>query len=388
MSTAIQPSQEQSDTVSAETTQNDAPSALDALTSAMIGGAPQAEIDQLRAEYDASLRPAPQTETPAPAVEGVPSTETTDPEAQVVESGTATDEKPAESTPEPGAQPTPAEEKGDFRLRFNHLQPEEQVIQRKIHALTHEGFTLVEATQIAMRDKLATSPLVSASSPTPEADPELEQSRSTTVAELESTVQDLERQIDEAASGEGLYGPDAARLTKELSRANAALAVARSEAVMAEREQATYVASLTAQRNTVLKNTIEDYPDMAKRDSVQFRLAAQLSREAADPSHPNHEQSLSVEAPNFFAVEAARLLNLKPKNSAPASKPSTPANEATPPASAPKPGPVSGSRQTLPPSPEQSAADRVKAGERKTLAVIGGMPADSAEHAGDVVLVL
>lgn len=185
---------------------------------------------------------------------------------------------------------------------------------------------------------------------------------------LTAQVADYERQIGELAANEGLFNAQVAQLVLEHGRAMAGLAEARS----ADREASMRQAAFASRRQAVLEDTMRDYPELTDRGSAMWKVAAQLAQEAHDPSHPHHWEARGVNAPRFFAERAAELLGAGPAGAVAVSRTPLPAMPY-------RPGPVSGARQTFPPSAARSAADRLAAAQARTLAMIGGQRSEDGD---------
>jgi hypothetical protein len=71
-------------------------------------------------------------------------------------------------------------------------------------------------------------------------------------------------------------------------------------------------------RRQVVEETVKVYPDLANKESVMFRLAAQLAFEMSDPAHPDHAKLQAVTGPRFCADKAASLLGKTPTAAKPA----------------------------------------------------------------------
>jgi hypothetical protein len=283
--------------------------------------------------------------------------------AEVVEPPAAEVTPPVEPAPatEPPAGTAPAgddHEKEPNRLRITHLSDADKSDQIAIHALTKKGVPLAEAVQRIL------GPLPSAQ-PTPAATetPGSEQTQpapDTSITDLESAVTQLEQQLDELSSSEGgLQGPDAARITKELSRANANLAAAKIAASFAEREAARENSAFEAQQQANDEATRKQYPALNDENSPLFQLWYELSVAAHSPSHPDHAKAQSVDSPAYFAAKAAKILGL-----ASASKPAAPVVPA-PPAAQPPPAtrPAAANKGSAPPPPAKTVADVAREAE-------------------------
>jgi hypothetical protein len=138
-------------------------------------------------------------------------------------------------------------------------------------------------------------------------------------------------------------------------------------------------AAFASRRQAVLDETTRDYPELGDRGSAMWKVAAQLAREAHDPSHPHHWEARGVNAPRFFAERAAELLGAGRGGAIAVSRTPLPATPY-------RPGPVSGARQTFPPSAAQSAESRLAAAQARTLAMIGGQRSGDSDGETPVLI--
>ncbi|EDY16920.1 hypothetical protein CfE428DRAFT_5549 [Chthoniobacter flavus Ellin428] len=171
-----------------------------------------------------------------------------------------------ESISTPGSEPpaggrAPEEEREPNRLRITHLTDADKSDQIAIHALTKKGVPLAEAVQrilgplpnalggqglsnsqggpnnaqglpngqSAQGGRMALEiPGMNFVQGAASAQSTPSGAQGTSIAALEAEVAELERQLDATTRGGGsLYGSEAARVTKELSRMNARLEAAR-----------------------------------------------------------------------------------------------------------------------------------------------------------------
>lgn len=340
----------------------------DQLATAMMNNQGQATIDALQAELAATAgAKAPEPEPVAAVVpkEQQPEpTPTPEPEVPVVEK--SPEEIAAEATAAEEAKAAAEEAKEPNRVRINHLSEPDKAAQLAINALTKGGMSLLEATQRVLG--------VGKSEPAPE--PELEPVIPPEITALETEIAALEAKMDEAGAGEGLLNKDFTDLTKQLSKANAKLEAARSRHESAAETQAVVSdATFEQQRHGVLVATAKDFPQMTDKTSEQWKLARKLAKAASDPLDEDYQKSLSLDAPRYFAEQAAKLLGIKPKTAAAPSAPQPP-TPSTPSTQPPKPSPVPGSKTTVPtviPTAQQvlAAADQMVA---DVLSGRGGPP--------------
>lgn len=340
----------------------------DQLATAMMNNQGQATIDALQAELAATAgAKAPEPEPVAAVVpkEQQPEpTPTPEPEVPVVEK--SPEEIAAEATAAEEAKAAAEEVKEPNRVRINHLSEPDKAAQLAINALTKGGMSLLEATQRVLG--------VGKSEPAPE--PELEPVIPPEITALETEIAALEAKMDEAGAGEGLLNKDFTDLTKQLSKANAKLEAARSRHESAAETQAVVSdATFEQQRHGVLVATAKDFPQMTDKTSEQWKLARKLAKAASDPLDEDYQKSLSLDAPRYFAEQAAKLLGIKPKTAAAPSAPQPP-TPSTPSTQPPKPSPVPGSKTTVPtviPTAQQvlAAADQMVA---DVLSGRGGPP--------------
>jgi hypothetical protein len=405
MSTELQQSQAQADTAAApaQTTHGDAPALQDVLaesTLAMLGGAPQAEVQRLDAEAKAHLTKAssPASAHSPAALKNEQNEQNTDqaPDAdpaseQPLEAADRTDGSPLDDNAEPAEQtgdtssanadgtapPTSAPDaakdpKAAERFRFSAAADKAVALIAKA-----KGISLVDAARVyAGEPGAATAGAQAAPAQDPAPMPV-----SPNVAQLEAQVARLERQLDESGGTGGLWNGRVSALVKQHSRTSAALEVARLTAAQAAVEHQAF----EAQRDAALADTVKQFPDLGNQDSALWKVAAQLAREAHDPASPDHEAGQQIDAPRHFAARAAKLLNLQPV-SVRSSVPSVAHSAAA--RTAPRPGPASGTRQTLPPAPAPSLQQQIADVSAKTLAMIGGKKGLRDDDDGMTILVV
>lgn len=343
-------------------------------TMARIAGAPPSEVARLKAASDAALTAA--QAAPPPEV-----TAQVEPEPEVPE--VVAEEVPAQAQAETATTPTPeeiaaqAEEAAqaaaeaerlaeitnkEAQDRFRFKNDEDRAVAQLSKAL---GISIVDAAKI-----------VEANRPKQEVAPTPQVVTSPAVQALEETVATIGARLEELGSLEGLWNPEIAKLTRDYAKAEAALAVAQSRA----EDIAVSSQSFEAQRAQVFDQTVQTFPDMANRDSAQYLLATQLAERAQNPSSPDYEAGTQLDAPRYFAEKAAKLLGK------PAGKPAIPVKAAVPPETT-KPGPASGTRQTLPPNPAQTGAAQVAAKRAQVLERISGGGSAPAQQ-GPTMLVV
>jgi hypothetical protein len=150
----------------------------------------------------------------------------------------------------------------------------------------------------------------------------------------------------------------------------------------ADEESAAALRELEMLRDAVLGETVKEYPDLGNRDSALWRVAAQMAREAHHPNHPDHLAGQQVEAPRYFAEKAAALLGVRPGGGHGAQVSvlsAVPVHGQ----SGPRPGPASGSKQTLPAARSLTEQQKIAAAHAHTLALIGGQAGRARRAGGD-----
>jgi hypothetical protein len=271
------------------------------------------------------------------------------------------------------------------RLRITHLSEADKSDQIAIHALTKKGMPLAEAVQrilgplggagAGVQSSASQAGAVSGQHAASHGAQQQQQQSAQehfgresgntggpgeSVAGLEAMVMNLERQIDEIADSSGLYGADAARLTKQLSRANARLEAARIEAAIAERESARENGAFESQRAANEAAVVQQYPALSDPNSALFQLWYDLSLAAHSPAHPDHGKAQSVDGPAYFATKAAKILGARPGAARPAI-PAVPAPLAS--QSRPATRPAAGNKGSAPLPPAKTAADLAREAE-------------------------
>lgn len=334
---------------------------LDAATDARLEGN-EKEADRLDALLQSRTSDPAQAEEPTDL-------------AAANEDTTEEDEEAGDEAPEvpTGDQPPAPDGKLPDRIRINHLSEEDKAAQNAINALTRGGMTLKEATARVLGAAQAEP------EPEPEAEPEaLAPETEPEVAELEQKVADLKARLRAEGASEGLYNETIADLTAELSEANAELSATRREVRQRSQQEASQeqqaqreAAAFEAQRNAVFTDTVKKFPTMGDKQSEHWQLASDLALAAQNPQHRDHAKSLSVEAPEYFATKAAKVLGIQPATgTAPAKARPTP--PASPTAQPPATRPASGTRGSAPPAAQKSAAERAAQLEAETDAILEG----------------
>lgn len=308
------------------------------------------------ARLEAIIAAAPKPAEPA-------STETT--ETAATETATPAGATPPETATEAAKDPD--------RIRLNHLPEAEKAQQIAIHALTKTGVSLADATDFVLGRREKTPATEEPPKPKVEAksDPE--------IASIEKQIADGRTKLKEIAakrkelSAEGtLFGDELSALEDEQTETLADIAEVSGHLADAKRQKAEFQRradedsrqreSFDSQRDAVAAQVAVKYPEMADHKSVHWMLAAQIAAQIANPGHPDHEKSWAVDAPDYCAEEAAKLLGRKPSGTA------TPPVQ---PAAIPGvriPTVASGAKATAPVIGQM----RVEQSEAETLAIIEG----------------
>ncbi len=310
----------------------------------------------IKQEPPVAVEPKEQQPAPTPEPEPAPATEeqpVTEPEVT---------EPPAEpETPEPADR---------IRLGKEYTDADKALV-NAAHMLVKGGQAKNFTEAFARVSGLSTPATHEPEPVAPQIPPEITQ--------YEQEVAGLEAKLDELGLNEGLFNGEIATLTKQLSRANAKLegAKIRHES---KSEVATAVddATFEQQRAGVLRATEQEYPGIKDHNSQHYVLTKRLAKAAMDKDDPYNAKLFDLDAPKFFADEAAKILGIKPATavpSAPQPKP-TPSATTTP----AKPGPAPGSRQTVT-QPALTSQDIAKMADQiiaDTLAGKGGPPKTTA----------
>lgn len=307
----------------------------DQIATARMNNQAPGVISELESQLAASLGATPEVKPEAGATTEQPPA-TPEPEVPVVEK--SPEEIAAEATAAEAAAETPAPA-DRIRMGKEYTDADKALV-NAAHMLVKGGQAKNFTEAFARVSGLATP------APEQQAEPELP-AIPPEITSLETEVARLEGLMDEAGNGEGLLNKEFTDLTKQLSKANANLAAARSRYESAAETHAVVdQASIEKQRSDVLKATAREYPQMTDKNSEQWKLARDLAKAASDPSHPDYETCCSEDAPRFFAVKAAKLLQIKPATAVPVAP--QPPTASTPSTQPPKPGPAPGSRTTAP----------------------------------------
>lgn len=291
--------------------------------------------------------------TEAAAVEQV----ATDEAAKVAEEAKAAAELEQQAE-ESGDLPTP---KQPNRFRFS--KPEDQAIALIAKS---KDISLAQAAKIYEGQHPTQEQQTTVQTETHTADP--------AITALEAEVTEIERLMDEAGASEGLFTPEVAKLTKELSRANSKLEATRQAAktiadvrVIQETERAQMnEAQIKQAWETSKADVAKAYPQMQDANSPMQLVANGLALKMQDPAHPDHAELFKPTAPKFVADKAAEMLKIAVASAA---KPETaPAKTAAPVAR-----PAPGSRASSVPAPTQTAEQLIAAArEKATRSIIGG----------------
>lgn len=208
----------------------------------------------------------------------------------------------------------------------------------------------------------------------------------TTITDMEAEVAAIEAKMDEAGADEGLFTPQIAKLTQQLSKANAKLEATRQSAKTLADVKTISAAERVQQSEAQLKQAwktqeaeaVKLFPDMANPNSALAVIARGLAAQMQDPEHslnaghPLKSRLSEADAPRFLAEEAAKLLKIVPQVAKPAAP--TPAKTTAPTKEVARPAP--GSRTTAPPAAEKTAQDILAEAEAETVRMIsGGYPA-------------
>lgn len=292
-----------------------------------------------------------------------------------VEAVTPEPEPTLEPTPEPAESITPPvdpeEGKEPNRLRITHLSEADKSDQIAIHALTKKGMPLAEAYQRIL------GPM-----PTTAAAPVEPEPASPTLQDLESTVTNLEAQIDQIAAEGVLFGPEQAKLTKELSRANAKLEAAKTASAFTERENARETSSFEAERSKVDSEVRKEFPAVNDESTELFQLYRDLALAAHSPNHPDHAKAQSVDAPRFFITKAAKILGTKPTGTKAPATAVPPVPAAQPP---PATRPAAATKGSAPPPPAKTSADKRQDAEAEFEAASTGRAGGSRRIGGTII---
>lgn len=330
--------------------------ATDALVASMLerisGGPTSGPLSGVIAEA-AEVAPVKETKVD-PVVEEAAPVEKVDlePEPEVVEETTEEPEPEAEEAPEGEKPPVKPAAKEPERFRFKDDEDKAVALLAKA-----KGISLVKAATLYAS--------LNAEEVPPETTPVTQSPSTPEVKALETKVAELDAKLESLGENNGLLDGEAIKLFKEHAKAVSDLgrAMDRAEA------QAGSVASVVQQQERAFAETVKAYPAMADSESPQYLLAAQLAdRAARDQSHPDHLAGQQPDAPRYFADKAAEKLKMPPAKAKAAPVETAPA--ATP--GKPKPGPVAGTRGTIPPPAEKPIADRVTEARARTLSMIGG----------------
>lgn len=317
----------------------------DQLATAMMNNQGKETIDALQAALAASTdakAPEPESVSAVVPKEQTEPTPTPEPEAPVVEKSPeeiAAEAAAAEAAAKAAETPEPADR---IRMGKEYTDADKALV-NAAHMLVKGGQAKNFTEAFARVSGLAT--------PTQEQQPEPEPAAiPPEITALETEIATLEASMDEAGNGEGLLNKDFTDLTKRLSKANAKLEAVRARYESAAETQVVVSdATFEQQRHGVLLATATDYPQMTDKTSEQWKLARKLAKAASDPSDDDYQKSLSLDAPRYFAEQAAKLLGIKPataKTAAPSAP--QPPTASTPAAQPPKPSPVPGSKTTAP----------------------------------------
>jgi len=339
-----------------DTTATDQPSitmsdALDQLTTARMAGASESEIQRLEALVTSARTPAE-----APVEEQVPV------EPKEEQHPVATVEP---VTPE--AEEEPEEARVSKRVRIDHLPDNERALVQAANLLVKANKITFDQAWAQVNGRPSTPQIEQITEPEqPQTPPEITQ--------LETEIADIESKLDAAAENGELFTKDIADLTRQQAKKYAQLEALKSRYdTTAQVEKSMSAKTVSEQRQAILSAAVDDYPGLGDNTSEHWQLARDLALAAQNPNHRHHDQSVSVNAPRFFADEAARTLKIAPRvKGSSIVSPSVPSQTQTPQAKPVQPAP--GHRQTNPPPPAQSVEDKIALAEAQAEAATTGAP--------------
>lgn len=328
-------------------------------TLAMIGGAPRVEVARLETEAAAQVEKA-KAEAAMAEIEAPPLTEQpeeqSDPEppTEETETETPTGDKPKETE-------VPTAKEGKTQERFRFKDSEDQAILQIAKA---KGISVSAAAKFFAGEQEPAKVEQNQTAAAPE--PYVSQTTSDLQAKSDQIAQELQAFEDDENNRDGALIPSRIlKLQRELVTVTSQLNSALRDDHRANAE----AESIRARQSEVWEATVKAYPDLADARSPLYRMVARLADEAHNPASPDHQAGQQPDAPRYFADQAAELLKIKPGKAAPATAASA-APTTQPPA--PKPGPASGSRQTLPPTAAPTTQQKIADIQARTLAMIGG----------------
>lgn len=314
----------------------------DQLATAKMTGQGAEAVSALEQQLVALLAPkAPATPEPAAVVPKEEQQPTPEPEPTPVEK--SPEEIAAEAEVAAKAAEEAEEKESANHIRIKTYPEKEKDLVSMAHQMFKKGLASSFTEALDRLRGIMPTPA------TPEPEPVAPEPPAEITA-FETEIAEIQAKMDAIADGEQVYGPEINKLTQQLIMANAKLEAARVRFESQVETQAIVSdATFEQQRTAVLKTTAKEYPQMTDKTSEQWMLARDLAKAASDPSHPDYQQSVSLDAPRFFAQKAAKLLQIKPATASPsAPQPATP-TASSPAASQPaKPAPAPGSRTTAP----------------------------------------
>ena len=340
--------------------------ALEQLVTARSTGAGQDEISRLEAIIKATNPDNNPVEQ-----EAVESNEEQQEEQAAAEEQAEVEQTETETTEEEGVKPS-ADAKLD-RIRLTHLNDADRALMQSANLLAKaRGIPIKEAFSIVSGE---TTPAAQEEQQT---ETEQQQEAPPEIVQLQAEIADIEARLDAAAENGELFTPEIKELNRQQSKAYAKLAAleARHEAV---REAAQTVnaqlseAQVKTKRNESLATAVDKFPGLKDDKSRHWKLASELAIAAQNPSHPDHKHSISVDAPEYFATKAAEFLDIAPRGSTPKTVPPSVPSTTTQQTRTVQPAP--GSRQSAPPPPAKSTADKIAEieaeAERATTGAVG-----------------
>lgn len=364
--------------IAAETASNDQSNLSDgasfsatseALILARMTHAPAAEITRLEAQMQ---RHAQASQKAAELPAATDDTQATywgadEPLAPVQELPKAGETKPTDAagdTPQ-----TEDETKVSDRLRINHLNESDKVLQNAVTLMTRGGMSLQEAY-----GRVFGQPEVSQAAPAiPEAAP-------TEITTLEAQLAELDTKLDEAGATDGFFNPEVAKLTKEFARLSAKLEMAK----LAEIGNTEKRTSLDEAKHLVRSDVAKTWPDIGNPETPLYMLARGVSQGVwNNPAHPKHRLAQQAEGNakmhgefvTYCAEEAAKMLGMAaPERTDPTARAPI-AVQAVVAAAVRQPGPASGSRATAPPSPQKSVQQAREESAARLNAMLTGQSA-------------
>ena len=303
------------------------PQAQPDLVADLAANADLSQLDTLFEGKKLTLKPAPggegeQTPPPAAKVEATPAGEPPPAAAaEPVKADEKKDEVTETRTPEEIAALQAAEaEKVKAEVDAKTKEGEVSGIERP--RLKDERDQLIAG--VYMKAKREGNPISWAEAETRVDGPKVEAAKSaeappdyaTVVGTLETEVADIKKKMDEAGASEGLYTPEIAKLTQDLTDKTSDLKLAKRDLQIATEEAQLALEETrrqsAANRDAAIAEAKRAYPDAADETTPLGKAVKDEITALRDPNHPDHALLYGDSIPFLITQKVAMKMGIAP----------------------------------------------------------------------------